>query len=41
MTRLLLLLPLLALTACFSGEECEIGNCAGGVCAASSFCVAP
>jgi hypothetical protein len=27
--------------ACVSGEECEIGNCASGVCAASSFCVAP
>jgi hypothetical protein len=27
--------------ACFAGEECEIGNCASGVCAASSFCVAP
>ena len=27
--------------ACFAGEECEIGNCASGVCAASSFCLAP
>lgn len=27
--------------SCVSGQECETGNCASGVCAASSFCVAP
>ena len=42
LTRLLLLLLLpLALIACVSGEECATGSCERGVCAVSSFCVAP